>query len=374
MKVLIFGHMYTEPIHREKFCYLNNLGGFDITVVAPALWRHTLGDYKFKPQTAQEKFKVIVCPVFLSGNYYWFSYRGISDIIHKISPDIIEIDEEPASRACFTLIRGAKHLPKKPKIVVWTSEDTRSKWPFVLSRYERYSFSNIDHIIGCNSEVELLLRKKGYKNALSIFQFLGINPQIFKPQDVSTLRKELSLNNSFVVGYAGRLSEGKGLKTLLLSFSRLDSSTKLLIVGQGGLLNELKTMTESLGIKERVIFAGAVSHAEVARYLNCMQVLVLPSEGTKLWQEKFGYVLVQAMLCEVSVIGSKHGGIPGVIADTGLLFEPGNEKELAQKIETLRNDNNLRRSYIARARQRVLENYTVEKVAEKLAKVYRGEY
>jgi glycosyltransferase involved in cell wall biosynthesis len=103
-----------------------------------------------------------------------------------------------------------------------------------------------------------------------------------------------------------------------------------------------------------------------------MQILILPSEGTKFWREKFGYVLVQAMLCGVPVIGSRHGGIPDVVGDCGLLFEPGNEKDLSQKIEILRKDNNLKENYIAKAKERALANYTVEKVAGKLAKVYRG--
>jgi len=270
------------------------------------------------------------------------------------------------------LIKNIKRLPKKPKIVVWTSEDTRSNWPFLLSRHERYSLSNIDHIIACNSEVEQLLRKKGYKNAISIFQFLGINPQIFKIQEEPALRKELGLDNCFVLGYVGRLSEGKGLKTLLKSFAKLEGSVKLLIVGQGELLNELKALAENLSIRERIIFTGAIAHQEVTRYLNCMQILILPSEGTKFWREKFGYVLVQAMLCGVPVIGSRHGGIPDVVGDCGLLFEPGNEKDLSQKIEILRKDNNLKENYIAKAKERALANYTVEKVAGKLAKVYRG--
>jgi glycosyltransferase involved in cell wall biosynthesis len=371
MKILVFGHMYTEPIHREKFCYLNNFGGFEITVITPTLWKHTLADYKFKPQTAEEKFKIVACPVSLSGNYYWFSYRGIWRILNEYNPDLVEIDQEPASCACFTLIKNIKRLAKRPKIVVWTSEDTRDKWPFLLGRYEHYSLSNIDHIIACNSEVERLLRKKGYKNAVSVFQFLGINPQIFKTQEEPTLRKELSLDNCFVLGYAGRLTEGKGLKTLLKSLPRLEASVKLLIVGQGELLNELKTLAEELGVRERVIFTGAVKHKEVVHYLNCMQILILPSEGTKFWQEKFGYVLAQAMLCGVAVIGAHSGGIPDVVGDCGLLFEPGDEKDLSQKIEILRNDKNLREHYIAKAKRRALDNYTVEKVAEKLAKVYR---
>ena len=103
-----------------------------------------------------------------------------------------------------------------------------------------------------------------------------------------------------------------------------------------------------------------------------MNVLVLPSEGSRKWREKFGYVVPQAMLCNVPVIGSRHGGIPDVIGDSGILFEPKNAKELSQKIKELKENNGLRHKYIEAGRKRAIENYTVEKVAGKISKVYKS--
>lgn len=374
MRILVFGHMYTESIHREKFQYISRLEEFDVTVIAPALWRHILGNYEFKSATREEVFKVITCKISFSGNYFWFFYHNVSRLLKEYRPDIIEIDQEPASLACYSIIKKVKRFLSSAKIVVWTSEDTVKKWKFPLSYYERYTLLNIDHIIACNFSVERLLREKGYKNKISIFQFLGTSPEIFKKKDVPELKKELNLENKFIVGYVGRLSKGKGLETLLKSFSSLDEGSSLLIVGKGEMLKDLQYLAQQLNISQRVCFAGVVAHEAVPDYINCMDVLALPSEGSGNWQEKFGYVLVQAMLCEVPVIGSRHGGIPDVVADGGLLFEPGNIEELAKKIEMLRNDDNLRRLYIARGKNRALENYTVERVAEKLVKLYRGEY
>lgn len=367
MRVLIFGRMYTEPIHREKFQYITNSGKFDITVVAPTLWRHTLSDYEFKPATEEEKFKIIPGKISFSGKYFQFFYHGISRLLKECHPDLIEIDEEPASRACYSIIKKARRILPSSKIVVWTSEDTVKKRRFPLSYFEKYTLSQIDHIIACNPQVESLLREKGYKKAISVFQFLGTSPEIFKPQDVSGLKRELNLKNEFVAGYVGRLVEGKGLETLLKAVSLLDDRTRLLMVGKGESLDTLLELTERLGLKERVIFAGAVPHKEVPRYINCMDVLVLPSDT---WNEKFGYVLPQAMLCEVPVIGSRHAGIPHAIGGSGLLFNPGDEKDLAQKINILKEDTNLRRHYIEAGKKRALENYTVEKVVERLIKVY----
>ncbi|PIU41559.1 MAG: hypothetical protein COS99_04820 [Candidatus Omnitrophica bacterium CG07_land_8_20_14_0_80_42_15] len=372
MRILVFGHMYTEPIHREKFQYISRDDGFHITVVAPHEWRHTLNNYKFTPALENEKFEVICRKISFSGKYFTFFYHGLSKLLKEYRPDIIEIDQEPASFACYSIIKKAKKLRPSSKIVVWTSEDTMTKWKFPLSYFEKYNLSRIGHIIACNSEVEELLRKKGYTGKISIFQFLGISPEIFKPQDVSALMRTLGLNDEFVIGYVGRLTEAKGIKTLFKAFALLNDNSRLLIVGKGELLDELQGLTEELKIKDRVILTGSVSHEGVALYLNCMNVLVLPSEGSDEWREKFGYVVPQAMLCNVPVIGSRHGGIPDVIGDSGILFEPKNAKELSQKIKELKENNGLRHKYIEAGRKRAIENYTVEKVAGKISKVYKS--
>lgn len=87
MKILIFGHMYTEPIHREKFQYISRSGKFDITIIAPTLWRHTLSDYEFKPQTEEENFQIMPSEISFSGNYFKFFYHDISRTLKEYNPD-----------------------------------------------------------------------------------------------------------------------------------------------------------------------------------------------------------------------------------------------------------------------------------------------
>ena len=370
MKVLIFGHMYTEPVHRKRFQYMSRSGEFDITVIAPTLWRHALGNYEFKSATKEERFRITPCKISFSGRYFRFFYHGVSQLLKKYNPDIIEIDEEPASLASYQIIRKAKRILPLSKIVVWTSEDTVKKWRFPLSYFERYTLSKIDYIIACNRDVENLLRQKGYKGKVGVFQILGVNPDLFKRFDVSALKQELGLNKEFVIGYVGRMAEGKGLSTLVRAFASLKEA-RLLLVGGGDSLSKVLRLAEELDIADRVLHIPSVPHHEVAKYMNCMDALVLPSEGTKEWREKFGYVIPQAMCCEVSVVGSKHGGIPGVIEDAGLLFEPGDEKELASRLHTLKDDKTLRVRLAQAGKRRALENYTVEKVAGRVTEVYR---
>lgn len=337
-------------------------------VVAPALWRHTLRKFSFTPKKG-ENFKATPCKISLSGNHYLFFYNRISGLIKRFRPDIIEIDQEPASLACYAIIRTAKRVCPLAKVVVWTSEDVIEKWRFPFSYFERCNLRHIGHIIACNSDVEKLLGKKGYRGKISVFQMLGVNPEIFKPQDVSGLKKALGLDGKFVVGYVGRIVQGKGLFTLIRAVASVEDSY-LLLVGNGDLVSELLDFAKLSGIYDRVVHVSTVPHTDVPGYMSCMDVFVLPSEGTKSWREKFGYVIPQAMCCGVPVVGSRHAGIPEVIGDAGLLFEPGNVNDLVSKLCSLKEDKDLASKYAQAGRKRALEKFTVEKAAQKISKVY----
>ncbi len=97
--------------------------------------------------------------------------------------------------------------------------------------------------------------------------------------------------------------------------------------------------------------------------MNCFDCLVLPSLTRRNWKEQFGRVLIEAMACEVPVIGSSSGEIPRVIADAGMVFQEGDISDLAKRIEMLLCDKELRASLGRKGRERVLARYTQKKVA-----------
>src|SRR5262249_34312465 len=98
--------------------------------------------------------------------------------------------------------------------------------------------------------------------------------------------------------------------------------------------------------------------------------LALPSFGQPNWVEQFGRVLIEAMACGVPVVGSDSGEIPHVIGDAGLVVPEDDVSALRDALEALAADPARRAEYARRGRARVLERFTQEQVARRVAAVY----
>lgn len=94
-----------------------------------------------------------------------------------------------------------------------------------------------------------------------------------------------------------------------------------------------------------------------------LDICVVPS----VWPEPFGIVAVEAMACQRPLIATRVGGLQEIVdeGETGFLVEPGDAKDLSEKLEHLMDDPELRLSMGRKGRQRVLEEYTWDKIVEK---------
>jgi len=121
-----------------------------------------------------------------------------------------------------------------------------------------------------------------------------------------------------------------------------------------------------------LVLATGIPHQDLSKYLSLMDVLVLPSKTMPTWKEQFGRVLIEAMACQVSVIGSSSGAIPEVIGKAGLVFKEGNAADLRAKIEQLKSSPKVRKELAQKGYRRVLDNYTFEKIAVATSHIYFG--
>jgi glycosyltransferase involved in cell wall biosynthesis len=108
------------------------------------------------------------------------------------------------------------------------------------------------------------------------------------------------------------------------------------------------------------------------RYLNILDCLVLPSHTRPNWKEQFGRVLIEAMACEVPVIGSNSGEIPNVIGHAGLIFPEGNTQALRDCLQKLFEDKMIRMNLGRAGRIRAEKYFTQRKIAEDIVEVYKS--
>ena len=181
-------------------------------------------------------------------------------------------------------------------------------------------------------------------------------------------RSQLALGaGEFVIGWVGRLSHEKGLDVALRALARLGGETAptLLVLGAGQEAERLQALARSLGISERVRWAGGM--AEAGRLFPAFDLFVLSSrtEGTPM-------VLFEAMAARVPIIATQVGGIPDVVGDReATLIPPEQPEALAGAIAAARGDPaaGTRRAEAAHAR---LAEFDETRARERYDQVYEA--
>jgi glycosyltransferase involved in cell wall biosynthesis len=201
----------------------------------------------------------------------------------------------------------------------------------------------------------------------------GTDAEKFSPsgKDQNLLTKCNLKTDDKIVLLVGGLDKAhyfKGVEVLLKAKIQVPEA-KFLLVGDGDLRSKYEKMADDLKIKDKVIFAGSVAYEELPKYYNLADVVVLPSIDRS---EAFGIVLIEAAACGKPVIASNLPGVRSVVdyGINGFLVEPGNVKQLADKINDLLYNADLRRQFGQNGRIKVLEKYSLEKMGDGLEKIF----
>jgi sugar transferase (PEP-CTERM/EpsH1 system associated) len=190
----------------------------------------------------------------------------------------------------------------------------------------------------------------------------GIDTSLFSPRPQlrgSTLQKAGVPPTRFVVGSVGRLVPIKDHGTLLKAAEVLVQrgvDVHVILVGAGPeLARHQQFLANSVPLKNRVSFLGASDN--VSELLNAMDVFVLPS-----FSEGMSNTLIEAMSCGLPVLATRVGGNPEVVGEelSGDLFVPGDSNGLADKLERLARNAEMRRSLGKVAHQRAVSMFSLD--------------
>lgn len=291
--------------------------------------------------------------------------RKAYDLMHTHMPT-------PWSCDWSTLVSKIKQKP-----VVLTIHNDMQKPGFLtkiitdiyLNTVFRITLSLADRIIIVNPNWEqafhytknLLLP---YKNKMSVIPN-GVDTQLFKP---SKKNKEWDI---LFVSLLDEHHEFKGLQYLLDSVKQLLKTIpnlRVCIVGEGVLKEKYQKKAQIMGISKNISFVGEVAQSNLPNYFQQAKVFVLPSTDT----EGYGIVLLESMACGTPVITTSIAGVASDINEhkTGIVIEPKNVEHLTNAIQTILSDNKVYNEMSKNSRKLVRENYSWEKIAQHILKIY----
>jgi glycosyltransferase involved in cell wall biosynthesis len=204
--------------------------------------------------------------------------------------------------------------------------------------------------------------KAGWKDAVDSYKIDQQKLKLIYNGIEDPLPNDYNKSELIEFGYIGRLDYSKGVDVLLRVIAKLKTSypnIKLKIAGKGAEDKTLRQLAKDLGIVEQVNFIGwLTNYADVKEFIKDAYALVVPSR-----LDNFPTVVLEALACKTVVIASNVGGIPDMVVNEqgGYLFENENEEELQTVMSKLIENKDLWKQQSILARERFLQNFSMEK-------------
>ncbi len=370
MKVLLLSKAMVVGAYQRKAELMAEIGGdaLELTVAVPPLWRDGALERRLE-RVHEQGYRLVETPIRRPGDFHVHHYPRLGALIDRLRPDLVHVDEEAYNLATWLALRAARRRGARTLFFTW--QNLQRRYPPPFAQFERWAYRRVDGAIAGSATAAEVLRAKGYAGPLWTIPQFGVDEDRFQPP---TSRSDAP-DRPIVIGYAGRLVEAKGVDLLLDALARIDAAGapadwRLAIVGEGEAEAALREQARRLGISERVLFRPWLASGEMPDFYRSLDLLVLPSRSTPSWIEQFGRVLTEAMACGVVCVGSDSGEIPMVIGEAGRVFPEGDAGALADRLAELIGDAALQGRLSSAGRRRVLEHFTMRRVAEATLEAY----
>jgi phosphatidylinositol alpha-1,6-mannosyltransferase len=359
-RLLTIGHSYCVELNRRLPQELARNGEWDVTAVGPSRFHGDFGWHTLEAQPS-EACNVVSVPVRPGRPIHLMLYgRKLSELLRE-PWDLVHCWEEPYVAAAAQVL---VNTPAEVPVVFATFQNIAKHYPPPFSWIERYTMARAAGIVAFGRTSREIVVERAPADTPVRAISPGVDVEQFAPDPgarVRVLRKLGWKDGVAVVGFLGRFVPEKGCVFLTRVLDRLERPWRAIFVGSGPLESELRKWAGHYG--DRVRIETGVAHADVADYLNAMDLLCAPSQTTVRWREQFGRMLIEALSCGVPVIASDSGEIPDVLADAGVVVGEGDEQAWTRTLRDLLDDTARLEHLSRRGRQMAVERFAWHVIA-----------
>ena len=362
---------------RDRWDRLGGTPGVNLTLLVPEMWIENFRPHYFRTNR-KYRFREIIGKTWGTGRELRAIYRsGVREAFLESKPDVILMFEESFSLFALQLLRAKNRYAPEARLVFYSNNVTSYRMPgYRLAPLYRaiadYVTPRCAAGLCVNDVAARVLAEAGYDTEIRTL-FYGIDENRFAPADRALSREKLGLDpDETIVLYAGRLIELKGVQDLIEAFEKVqqrnpEQQIRLLIVGDGPYRENLEIKVAQCGLNQSVEFRDVLPIEEMPALMSACDMLVLPSRAE--FNEQFGRVNAETMLCGTIVIGSTSGAIPRVLGDAGFIFPAGDVDGLASMIEyVLDHPEEVARKRV-QGREFALQRYSTGATVEQLRKL-----
>lgn len=342
LRVGAVGHTFSVPLWRGKIREWAKSQA--VLAIAPRYWREPLFEV-----VAEEETNLRTVPVLFPGRNYGYVYHPIAVLLLlRFRPEVLYIEEEPASLAClqFALFARCQGIPFV--FVTWENLPLRKRRPSAAA--EAFVLRHAAGAVCGSKEVKALLRAKGFEGPVLVAPHCGVPVEFFSRNGHASQAKRLL--------YCGSLSHEKGVGVLLDAMGLLPLNLELAVYGDGPLRSEVIRRAKE---DPRLSWHPPVPPHEIRSLIEDAAAVVLAPVDVPWQQEQFGRIVAEAMAVGRPAVVSDTPALARLVRDPGLIAHQGDPWSLAQKIT-----NALSYQRADQLSRSVRERYAVPVVSEKM--------
>ena len=178
MRVLMLSKACVVGAYQRKLEEIAACPDIALTVAVPPEWRDERGVMRLE-RAHTRGYELVVEPMAFNGSFHLHYYPRFGQLIARLRPDIVHLDEEPYNFATWHALRFARRCGAKTLFFSW--QNLLRRYPFPFSRFEHTVLQQADAAIVGNHASADVWRAKGYAGPIHVIPQFGVDPEIFRP-------------------------------------------------------------------------------------------------------------------------------------------------------------------------------------------------